>query len=93
MGTHHQVTAAAVHAMQEATLKSPMNPIEAYSCDLHTLDPVGDSPQVACMTTGDWCQAKWADPVLGLVITRMQDGTLRQCQLMPTDLPVLWQFL
>ena len=45
------------------------------------------------MTTNKWHQAQLADPVLGLVITRMQDGTLGQCPLMPTNPPKLWQFL
>ena len=92
-GTHCQVTASAVHTMQEATLKGSMSPIEAYSSNLHILDPVEDNTQVACMTTDEWHHAQWADLVLGLVITRMQDGTLGQCPLMPTDLPKFWQFL
>ena len=63
----------------------PMNPIKAYSCNLHILDSVGDSPQVTCMAIDDWHHAQWTDPVLGLVIVRLQDGTLDQCQLRPTD--------
>ena len=39
-GTHFQVLAAVGWAMQEAALEGPMSPIEAYSCDLHILDPV-----------------------------------------------------
>ena len=39
--------------MQEATLKGLRSPTEAYSCDLHVLEPVEDSWQVACMTTKD----------------------------------------
>ena len=50
LSIHHQVTAAAVHTMQVATLKGPTSPIEAYTCNLHVLEPVGDGPQVACMT-------------------------------------------
>ena len=53
------------------------------------MDSAEDGPWVACMTTDEWHQAKKADPVLGLVITRMQDGTLSQCPLTPTDLPKL----
>ena len=56
--------------------------IEVYSCNLHVLDLVEDGPQVACMTTDEWHQAHWADPVLGLVITRMHNGSLGQCPLM-----------
>ena len=78
MGKHYQVTAAAVQVMQEAVLEGPMSPIEAYSCDLHILDPVVDGPQVTGMTMDHWHQAQWADHVLGLIILRMQDGTLGQ---------------
>ena len=46
LGTHHQFTAAAVQALQEATLKGPASSIEAYRCDLHILDLVGDGPQL-----------------------------------------------
>ena len=69
------------------------SPIEVYSCHLWVLDPVGDSMQVACMTTDDWHQVQWADPVLGLVILKMQDRTQGQCSLKQTDPPELWQFL
>ena len=61
LGTHLQVTAAAVWAMQEATLKGPMSPIEAYSCNLCILDSVKDSPHVTCMTIDDWHQAQQSD--------------------------------
>ena len=47
LGTHHWITAVVVQTVQEATLEGPMSPIEAYSCDLHVLDPVKDSSQVA----------------------------------------------
>ena len=60
-GTHLQVTAAAVWAVQEATFKGPTSPIEAYSCDLHTLDSVQDSQQVTCMTMEDWHLAQQVD--------------------------------
>ena len=46
-GTLLKVTAAAVQAVQRAALKSPVSPIKAYSCDLHILDAVKDSQQVA----------------------------------------------
>ena len=52
------------------------SPIEAYSCDLHILDVVQDSQQVTCMTLEDWHQAQKVDPILSLVISRLQDGTL-----------------
>ena len=70
-GTHLQITAAVVWAVQEAALKSPT---EAYSCNLHILDPVQDT----CMTMEDWHQGQQVDPTLSLVITRLQDGTLEQ---------------
>ena len=70
-GTHLKVTAAAVQAVQEATLKGPTRPIEAYGCNLHVLDPVQDSRQVACMTLEDWNQSQQVDPTLSLVISRL----------------------
>ena len=79
--THIQVTATAVWAIQEATLKGSMILIEAYSNDLHILDAIEDGPQVACMTIDDWHQAQHVDLALNLVITRLQDGTLSQHQL------------
>ena len=88
-GTHRCVTTAAVQAVQETALEGPMSYIEAYSCDLYVLDPVEDGPQVTCMTADDWQQAQLADPVLGQVITRMQDGTLGQCPYKLTDPPKL----
>ena len=90
---HIQVTAAAVWAMQEAALKGFMSPIKAYSSDVHGLDSVEDTLQVACMTTDDWHQAQQADLVLGLTIVRIQVGPLSQCQLKATSPPRLWQFL
>ena len=92
-GTHLQVTAVAVWAMQDAPLKGPASPIEAYSSDLHVLDSIKDSLQVTYITEDDWCQAQWADLVLSLVIMRLQDGTLGQCQLTTTDPLELQQFL
>ena len=44
------VTATAVQAVQEAFLQGSIIPIEAYICDLHILDVVQGSQQVACMT-------------------------------------------
>ena len=89
---HLQVTAAAVQAVQEATFKGPVNPTEVYSCNLHILDSMKDSLQVTCMTIDDLHQAQWSDLVLGLVIVRLQDGTMGQCQLILMDPPQLWQF-
>ena len=74
--THLKVTAAAVQVEQEAVLKGPTSPTEVYSCDLHVLDAVQDSQQVACMTLEDWHQAQQADQTLSLVISRLWDGTL-----------------
>ena len=79
--------------MQEAALKGPASPIEVYSCDLHILDSVRDSLQVASMTTDDWHQTQWSDLILGLVIARLQDGTLVKHQLILTDPPEHEQFL
>ena len=41
--------------------QSPASPIEAYSCDLHILDAVQDSQQVACMTL-EVKPSKWILP-------------------------------
>ena len=79
-GTHLQVTAAAVQAVQGTALKGLTSPIEAYSCDLHVLDSMQDSQQVTCMTLEDLHQAQQADPTLSLVISRLWDGTLGQWQ-------------
>ena len=91
-GTHQKVTATAVQAVQEAALKGPISPTEAYSCDLHILNAVQDSQQVACMTLEDWCQAQEVDPVLSLVITRLWDGTLGKGQSKVTDPPEVSQY-
>ena len=85
--TQISVTAAAVQAVQEATLEGPMSPIEVYSCDLCILDSVGDSLQVTLMTIDDWHQPQWTDLILGLVIARLQDGILGQHQLKLTNPP------
>ena len=68
-----KITTAAV---QEAVLQGPASPIEAYSSDLHVLDVLQDSNQVASMTLEDWCQAQEADSFLSLVIARLRDGML-----------------
>ena len=44
------------------------------------------------MTIDNWNQAQWSDAVLHLVIARLQDGSLGQHQLKPTDPPELQQF-
>ena len=75
-GTHLKVTAGEVQALQESGPEGPVSPIEAYSCDLHVLDTVQDSQQVASITLEDWHQAQQADPTLSLVISRLWDGTL-----------------
>ena len=85
--SHIKVTAAAMQSVQEAALQGPASPIEAYSSDLHILDILKDSRQVASMTLKDWHQAQEADPVLSLVITRLRDGTLGKGQSKATDPP------
>ena len=84
-GTHLKVTTAAVQAVQEAALQGPPSHIEAYSSDLHVLDILQDSKQIASMTLEDWCQAQEADPVLSLVITRLRDEMLGKGQSKATD--------
>ena len=74
--THIKVTAAAMQAVQEAALQGPASPIEDYSSDLHVLDILQDSKQIARMTLEDWHQAQEVDPVLSPVITRLRDGML-----------------
>ena len=70
--THIKVTAAAVQAVLEVALQGPTSPVEAYSSDLHVLDVLQDSKQIASMTLKDWHQAQEADPVLSLVIARLR---------------------
>ena len=77
---HITVTAAAVQAVQGAALQGPASPIEAYSSDLHILDILQDSNQVASMTLQDWHQAQEADSILSLVIARLRDGMLGKSQ-------------
>ena len=45
--THIKVTAAAMQAVQEAALQGSASPIEAYNNDLHILEVLQDSNQVA----------------------------------------------
>ena len=92
LGTHLKVTAAAVQAVQEATLEGLASPIEAYSCDLHILDTIQDSKQVTCITLEDWHQAQEVDPVLSLVITRLRDRMLGKGQSRTTDPPEVSQY-
>ena len=75
-----KVTAAVMQAVQEAALQVPTSPIETYSSDLHVLDVLQDSNQVASMTLEDWCQAQEVDPILSLVIARLRDGMLGKGQ-------------
>ena len=86
---HIHITVAAVQAMQETALEGSASLIKAYSSNVHVLDPIEDSQQVTCMTTDDWHQAQWVNPVLGLIIVRLQEGTLSQCQLKATETPKL----
>ena len=58
-GTYLKVTAA---ALQEATLKGLVSPIEAHSCDLHILHAIQDSKQVACMTQEDLASGQRCRP-------------------------------
>ena len=51
MGIYYWVTATAVWAVQEATLKGLMTPIGAYSCDVYALDPIEGSWLVSCVTS------------------------------------------
>ena len=45
------------------------------------------------MTLKDWCQAQEADPILGLVITRLRDGMLGKGQSKARDPPKVSQFV
>ena len=92
LGTSLKVTAAAVRAIQEATLEKPVCPIEAYSYDLHVVGAVQNSKQVAQMTLDDWHQAQEVDPVLGIIRTRLREGMLEQDQSKKTDSPKLCQY-
>ena len=91
-GTHLKVTTAAMQAVQEAALQGPTSPIEAYNSDLHVLDVLQDSKQIASMTLEDWHQAQEANPVLSLVIARLRDGMLGKGQSKATDPPEVSQY-
>ena len=91
-GTSLKVTAAAVRAIQEATLEKPVCPIEAYSYDLHVMGAIQDSNQVAQMTLDDWSQVQEVDPVLSIIIARLREGTLKQDRSKKTDSPELGQY-
>ena len=92
LGTSLKVTAAAIRAIQEAALDQPACPIEAYSYDLHVVGAVQDSQQVAQMTLDDWHQVQEEDPVLGIIIKRLKEGTLEQDWSKKTDSPKLSQY-
>ena len=89
---HIKVTAAAVQAVQEGVFQGPASTIEAYSSDLHILDVLQDSNQVASMTLEDWHQAQEADSILSLLITRLRDGMLGKSQSKATIPPKVSQF-
>ena len=86
-GIHHQVTAAEYKPYKRPPSKVPLALLRCVAV------MVGDGPQVTCMNADNWCQAQKANPVLSLMISRMQDGTLGQSLCKPTDLPELFQFL
>ena len=44
------------------------------------------------MTLDDWQQAQEADPVLGIIIKRLREGTLEQNWSKKTDSPELSQY-
>ena len=90
--THIKFTAAAMQAGQEAALQGSVSPIEAYSNDLHILDVLQDSNQIASMTLEDLHQAQEVDPVLSLVITRLRDGMLGKSQSKAADPSKVSQF-
>ena len=92
LGTSLKVTAAAVRAIQEAALEKPVCPIEAYSYDLHVVGAIQDSKWVAQMTLDDWHEAQEVDPVLGIIILRLREGTLEQDWSKKTNSPKLGQY-
>ena len=91
-GTSLKVTAAAIRAIQEAAFQKPVCSIEAYSYDLHVIGAIQDSQQVAQMTLDAWHQAQEVDPVLGIIIKRLREGTLEQDWSKKTDSPKLSQY-
>ena len=72
----HCLLAAIVPTIEEVVLESPSSLIEASSCNLHVLDPMENIEQVSCMTIEDWQWAQLVDPILRMVIAKLQDGTL-----------------
>ena len=92
LGTSLKVNTAAIRAIQKAAIDQPACPMEAYSYDLHVIGAVQDSQQVAQMTLDDWWQAQEADPVLGIIIKRLREGTLDQDWCKKTDSPKLSQY-
>ena len=74
-----------MQAVQETALQGPASPIEACSSDLHILDVLKDSNQVASMTLEDWHQAQEGDSILSLVIIRLRYGVLEKSQSKVTD--------
>ena len=92
LGTSVKVNAAAIRAIQEATLDKPACPIEAYSYDLHILGAIQDSQQVAQMTLDNWCQVQEVDPILGIIVKRLREGMLEQNWSKKTDSPKLSQY-
>ena len=91
-GTSLKVTATAVRAIQEAAIEKPVCPIEAYSYNLHVVEAIQDSKQVAQMTLDDWHQVQEVDPVYSTIIMRLREGTLEQDWTKKTDSPKLGQY-
>ena len=85
--THIEVIAAAMQAVQEAALQGPASPIEDYSSDLHVLNVLQGSKQIASMTLEDWHKAQEVGSILSLVIARLRDGMLGKSQSKATDPP------
>ena len=81
-----------VTAIQEAALDKPACPIEAYSYDLHVIGAIQDSQQVVQIALDDWHQVQEADPVLGIIVKRLREGTLEQNWSKKTDSPELSQY-
>ena len=92
LGTSLKVNAAAIRAIQKAAFYQPACPIGAYSYDLHVIGAIQDSQQVAQMTLDDWCQVQEVDPVLGIIVERLREGTLEQDWSKKTDSPELSQY-
>ena len=67
-------------------------PHQGLQLHLHVIGAVQDSQQVAQMTLNDWQQAQEADPVLGIIIKRLREGTLDQDWCKNTDSPKVSQY-